>query len=309
MRVDRIAALLQECIERFRTFQIVEGDGNRAERIVRQFALRTLERIAIAQLAVVDEHTVDHFQERGNAFFGAALLEERPAVLVQTLIVVAAGGTGRNDCRIRRFGVAITRRAEKQLASPELRLRGPFALRELRDHLVQHCKCFLGLRLRFVRTRELVHDRVVALVFRILLEQRFIQLDRFLVLQAIEVRGTSGARGFIDFDLQIAQPAHRLRSHLFVRRFELEEALVLLDGLLRLNIRRRIALDLDLAILEILDRAGGLGLLVGERGRAGDQCRQQCGARSGAQPCGRVTTAHCPPSLPGEPSLPEEARS
>jgi hypothetical protein len=139
------------------------------------------------------------------------------------------------------------------------------------------------------------------------LQQTFVEGDRFFQLQALDARvDARRARGLVDFDLQIAEAAHRLGAHLLVLRLQLQEVTVLLDRLLRLHVGRRIGRNLDLFGLQVLDRGDGLlrGLLGGggldaERADARDRDDQEVTGQ-------RVVGAHCDaPLLP----LPLAARS
>ncbi len=127
-------------------------------------------------------------------------------------------------------------------------------------------------------------------------QQAFVELDRLLQLQALDTRlDARRARGFVDFDLQVAEPAHRLGAHLLVLRLQLQELAVLLDRLLRLHVGRRIGRDLYFAALQILDRARGLRrrLLFGGRGGIGAERGDARDRRDQYVPGQRVAGAHC----------------
>jgi hypothetical protein len=263
--------LLEQRVQRFGTVEIGERDRHDAQRVFAELALRARERIAVAQLAVAHQQAVEHLEERSNPFLATTLLEQRPAVLVQALLVEIAVGTGLDDRGVCGLGVAIAAGAEQDLAAAELRLRVPRALRELPDQLVEHRERLLRLALRFVRTRQLIHHRIVARVIGVRRQQALIEPDRLLQLQTFDARiHAAGPRGFVDLHLQVAEASHCLGAHLLVARLQLQELAVLLDRLLRLHVARRIGRDLDFAVLEVLDRARGL--LLG--GRYGD--RAEC---------------------------------
>jgi hypothetical protein len=153
VRVDGVAAaLLEQRIERLGTVKIGERDRRDAQRVFAELALRSRERIAVAQLAVADQQAIEHLEERCNALLAAALLEQRPTVLVQALLVEGAPGARLDDGVVRQLGIAIATRAEQNFAATELRFGVPLALRIFRDQLIEHCQRLLGLALRLVRT-------------------------------------------------------------------------------------------------------------------------------------------------------------
>jgi hypothetical protein len=128
------------------------------------------------------------------------------------------------------------------------------------------------------------------------LQQPFVELNRFLQLHALDARlDARCARSLVDFDLQVAETAHRLGAHLLVLRLHLEEAAVLLDRLLRLHVGRRIRRDLHLLALQVLDRAHRLRgiFLVRGRRRFGAECADT-GDRDEQQVARqRMAGAHC----------------
>jgi hypothetical protein len=99
------------------------------------------------------------------------------------------------------------------------------------------------------------------------LQQPFVECYGFLQLQTLYARvDARRARGLVDFDLQVAETAHRFGAHLLVLRLQIEEVAVLLDRLLRLHVGRRIGRDLYFLALEVLDRAHGLRRVLLARG-------------------------------------------
>ena len=230
-------------------------------------------------------------------------------MLVEALIVEAAFRTGFDDRVVGQFGIVIAAHAEEDLAATKLRLGVPRALRILPDQLIEDDERLLRLRLRFVRARQLIHDGIVARIVGMSFQQAFVKLNRFFQLQAFDPGvHARGARGFIDLDLQIAEPAHRFGAHLLVLRLQLQEAPVLLDRLLRLHVARRIGRHLDLFALEILDGAHRLLVFVcsrcstcAEHAGTGQNCDQNM--------AGNVAGAHWAPPLLVLAPPPLDARS
>ncbi len=179
--VRRIATLFQQCVDRLRTIEIGERDCHDAQRVFAELALRARERIALAQLAVREQDTIEHLEERSDALLAPELLEQRPAVLVQALLVEIAR-PGFDDGAVAELCVVIAARAEQDFAATELRFRVPRTLRIFRDQLIEHGQRLLGFGLRLVRARQLIHHCVVARVVGMRLQQTFVELDRLIQL-------------------------------------------------------------------------------------------------------------------------------
>ena len=240
------------------TIEIGKGDGHHAKRVFHQFPVGAGQGIELDQgvgVALGNQYRIQHAGEGIQAALILALLEQRPAVLVKTLVVEAGGGTYLDDGLVSglRLGVRLVR--EQDLAAPKLRFVDEMAVGVLRHQLIQGVERPVGLRVQFVGARQLVQHRIVALVFWIGLEQRRVQMDGFGGTQSLVGREfTFNAFGFPAFEIQVAQAAQRFGTQRGIPRIQIEKPLVALHRLGRIDILRRVGADIDLLVVEILDR-------------------------------------------------------
>ncbi len=186
MRVRRrLVSSVQESIDGFGAFEIRERDRHDTQRIVDELAIRTLQRLRLlGDGAPAHELLIEHAGKRRQAFFALALFEQRPAVLVETLLVERGRGVARDDDVISVLRLGVLLRGEQQLAAAELHF---IQLRGSADNARRWCRAsrarLLGLARGFVSARELVEHLIVARVLRVGLQQRRIELDRLGALQ------------------------------------------------------------------------------------------------------------------------------
>ena len=150
------------------------------------------------------EHVVEHPAEGRQALERERLLEQRPAVLVEALLVEGGRGATADDGRVGLLGLRVALGREQQLAAPELHLVELRALRIALHDAIERGERLLGLAGGLVGARQLVQHLVVARVVGVGLEQRRVELDGLGALQ-VDRRDLvlPGAR---------ISPASRLRS-------------------------------------------------------------------------------------------------
>ena len=90
----RRRAMLHEVVDGFRSLQIRERDRHHPERILDEFAIGAAQGLELDQggrIALRHQHRIENSGERLQAAFVLALLEQRPTVFVQALVVVRRG--------------------------------------------------------------------------------------------------------------------------------------------------------------------------------------------------------------------------
>ncbi|MBV6417675.1 MAG: hypothetical protein CMLOHMNK_02421 [Steroidobacteraceae bacterium] len=301
VRVGRRAVLCDIGIERCGAVEIRERDRHDPQGIVDEFAVRARERIEALFLrggTRLAQHRIEHATEGLEALLVARLLEQRPAVLVEALFVERGSRAELHRLRIGRLGIAVALRGKEHFAAPELDLvevRG----RGIAAHdFVERGERLLGLAGRFVGARELVEHLVVARVVRVGLEQGRIQRNRFrtgeidrrdLVLHAFEFTG---------LEVQVAEPAQRLRPQRRVGILQFEESPVVLHCARRTRRHGGALLHVDRPRTQVLDRRRRRGFL-----RAGCRGDHRHGARRAqreqAAGHGMARAAHRDDSVPG----------
>ena len=79
------------------------------------------------------------------------------------------------------------------------------------------------------------------------------------------------ALGLGAFQVQVAEPAQRLGAQRRIAGVQIEKALVAVHGLGRIDVLRRIGVDVDRLTVEILDRRCGFFAAAAGTGRSGQQ--------------------------------------
>ncbi len=210
-----------------------------------------------------DQHRIEHAGEGFEAPFALPLLEQRPAVLVEALIVEARSGSELDDRFVGALGRGIALVREQDLAAAELRLVDVMAFRITRNQPVESRERLVRLRVELVGARELIQHGVVALVIGIGFEQGGIKMNGLRRPQALVRRQlVLDALGLGAFQVQIAQSAHRLLAKRRITGVQVEEAFVAVHGLGVVHALGGVGTDVDLLAVEILD---GLRLLLGVR--------------------------------------------
>ena len=223
-----------------------------------------------------------------------AQLEQRPAVLVERLVVESrAVRSARYHGGIGLLRVTVAPGGKQHLAATELHLGDPAALRIARDDRVECRQRLRGLARGLVAARELVEHLVVALVVGIGLEQRRIQADR-LGARDVDLRHLGAhALELAGFQAQVAQTPQRLGAQLRIGVLQLQELAVILHRLAGAARHLRVPAHLDLLAAEIAD-----GRSVPARpGRGRERSSAGSGQRGQQHPGGRATRAHCGASV------------
>ena len=221
------------------------------------------------------------------------LFEQRPAVLVQRLLVERRIGAVLDYLVVGSLGFVVALLHEQRLAAAKLRLVDVHRLRVLRDELVERGERVVEPPLCLVGARELIEHEVVLLVVRIRLEQLLVHPDRAaeVVTERLNVALQLDRVGV--FELQVGQAAHRFGAQQRIVGREVEKQTVALHGLGLAAIDRSRPVDFDDAALERLDGARGISVVavaMPERPDRGD--REQRGQRG----------AHLAPSASTEPA-------
>ncbi len=180
-------------------------------------------------LRLLGQHgAIEHPGERRQAVFVQALLEQRPALLVEALRQEAGLVALGDDVGIRVLRVAVLLGREQQFAAAELHFVHLRCARIAADHIVQRGQRLVGLARGLVGARKLVEHLVVARVVGIALEQAGVELDGFGALR-VDGAGFAGhAIALAGFHVQIAQAAQRFGAQLRIGLLQFEEALVVL---------------------------------------------------------------------------------
>ena len=257
VRIRSSAAVLHEIIDGFRPVQVRERDGHDAEGVLDQFAIRPAQGLDLDQsrrVALGHQHRIEHARKGIQARLVFALLEQRPSVLVEALVVEGRLGTDLDHGLVGRLALPVRLLREQQLASPELHLVDVSAAWIARDQLIQRGQRLVGLGIEFVGPRQLVEHGIVALVLRVRREQRRIEMDGLGGPQPL-VRDEFAldALGFGALQIQIAEPAQRLGPQRRIARVQVEESAVAVHGLAGVHPARGRRIDLDLLRFEILD--------------------------------------------------------
>ncbi len=167
VRIRPIAVLGHVLVECLRAFRVREGDAHDPQRVFDELAVGALEILDPHRLvARADELGIEHAAERRQALFGQRLFEQRPAVLVEALLVEMRALALLDDDGVGLFGLGIRLRREQQLAAPELHFVHLRAVGILLDDAIQRGERLLGLAGGLVGARELVQHLVVARVVR-----------------------------------------------------------------------------------------------------------------------------------------------
>ena len=253
--------------DRLGTVEIREADRQHAERVVDELlraAHRRIQhrRIAIAARVVVGaELPVEQREERFQAVVVFLLLEQRPAVLVQRLLVKRRAVADTDHVRVGALGLAIALLHEQRLAAAKLRLVQVRRARVLGDELVERRERLVDAALRFVSARELIENEIVLRVLRISLQKPFVHLDRAAESpERLHVRRELLGVGRLE--LQVGEPPHRFRAQHRIVGGDVEKQAIALHGFRFTADDRRVRVDLDVGALEVLDRARRLDRLL-----------------------------------------------
>ncbi len=182
------------------------------------------------------------------------LLEHRPAVLVQGLLVECRAIAFLEHDRVGALRVAIALLHEQRLAAPELRFVEMLRTRVLLDQAIERRQRVVDAPFGFVSSRELVENEIVLGVVRIRLEQLLVHLNR----AAERTERLDVARKLLDvgrLELQVRKPPHRLGLEQRVVGRDVEKQAIALHRLRFAADDRRLRVHLDVGALEILDRA------------------------------------------------------
>jgi hypothetical protein len=288
VHVDRIAASVEQLVERGGSFEVRHRDCDHPQGVVDELVFRPAQLPRIHEPIVGTKLAIEQREERFGALLAARLLEQRPAVLVERLIEIARIGARRDHRSVRGRRCGVTTLHEQDLAAPELRLREPGAVRVSGNEPAEHFERGRGLERRFVRTRELIHDRVATFEVRRCGEQLRIEIDGFAQRRGC-VRGRIGAARFlITLEQQVREPAQCLCTQSGFDAIECKKAPIRSDRLLRGNVTQCIAFDLDFSSRKIAQRSGRLGF-------AG-RCRSCAEHRKRSEHCAEQAQVHRAPS-------------
>ena len=197
-------------------------------------------------------------------------------MFVKTLVVERGGAADFDDRFVCALGPRIGFFGEQQFAAPELGLVDVMAGGVVGHQLVQGGERLFRLRIQLIGARQLVQHRIVALIFRIRLQQRGIQMNRFRGAQAlVGYQLALDAFGFRALEVQISETAQGLGTQRRIARIQVEKALVAVHRLVGIDILRRIGADVHLLRVEILDCRR---VLV--RGMARQRHHERCKPRS-----------------------------
>ena len=161
-------------LERRRPVTCEERDRERPQRISAQLLLRARQFRLRAQASVANQHAVEQHEERGRAVGVARLLEERPAPLVERLLIECRRRPARQDRCIRLPGLGVMLLAEESFAAPELGFVEVAAVGVRGDQSVEHGTRLDRLADALVRACKLVEDGVCGGRVGLLLEQTLV---------------------------------------------------------------------------------------------------------------------------------------
>src|SRR4029077_2945700 len=161
------------------------------------------------------------------------------------------------------FGFGVAAEREQQIAATKLGLvavaaSGVFCYQAVKGR--ERAPEIAGL---VVGVRQLIEHAIVARIVRVTPQQVFVYPDRAAILTRDRAFGEPLPR---PLDLEIAEAAHRLRTHAVGRR-SLQELAVGLNGSGAAGFDRDVPLDDDLLLLEAAER----DLLHGVRDGAGPE--------------------------------------
>ena len=188
--IGRRAVLVQQLVDALRPVEIRKRDAHDAQRIVGQLAVGTRQALALARRAglAIEQGAVEQRHEGLQAGLVLRLLELRPAVLVEALVVKSrTAGAAADDLLVGELGLGIALGGKQQLAAPELHFGDVAGLWVAAYDLVERRQRLVALPGSLVGTRQLVEHLVVARIGGIGLQQRRIKLDRLRAGQ-VELR-------------------------------------------------------------------------------------------------------------------------
>ena len=248
--------------------------------------------VAIAARVVVGaELPVEQREERPHAVVVLLLLEQRPAVLVERLLVERRAVADADHVGVRALGVAIALLHEQRLAAAELRLVEMRRSRVFRDEPVERRERLVDAPLGLVGTRELIENEIVLRVLRIRLQQLLVHLDR-AAERAERLYIRRELLGVGRLELQVGEAAHGLRAQHRIVGSDVEEQPIALHGLRFAADDRGVRVDLDGGALEVFDRARRLDGLLRSRSRPNGQIADAASSTSsGALLIGRPPRA------------------
>src|SRR5690606_40205271 len=117
------------------------------------------------------ELEVEQRKERLERRAVALLLEQRPAVLVERLLVECGRGPALEHAAIRVLGFGVAARDEERLTATEVRLVVVDRVGVLRHEPVERRERGVDVAARLVRARELIKHEIVLRVARMALEK------------------------------------------------------------------------------------------------------------------------------------------
>ena len=136
-------------------------------------------------------------------------LELRPAELVERLFVEARFVAVIDHAAVGHLGVVVVLVQEQHLAATKLCLVDERRLRIPLDEIVQDPQRVLGFASHLVGPRQLIENRVVAAIVRVLVQQRVKQTNRVVIGFEFDRAGVSGQLfGLGGFELEVGETAH-----------------------------------------------------------------------------------------------------
>jgi len=255
--VRALAVLAHVLLERGGALVVGERDAHHPQSVLDQLAVGALELLQPHGLAAAGAKLlVQHAAEGRQALERERLLEQRPAALVQALLVERRACAAPDDGGVGALGIRVALVGKQQLAASELHLIELRALRVALHDPIQCAERLPGLAGGLIGARQLIEHLVVTRIVGVSLKQRRVELDRLGPLQVHRGDFLFQPLHLAGVEVEVAETAQGLGAQLRIGILQLEKVPIVFHRPGGVSAHHRVAVHVDLARGEIPD--GGL---------------------------------------------------